>query len=235
MEKEKKGKKKIIKIVIAILISIAVIIGAFFLIKSILINVQNGKEESKIAQINSQELQEKIIKEIEKNEKINIRAEEFKTTIGTSKMVNSDMLDFNVSIFEADNNINETDEMVYAFYERDKAVDNGYSCICLPLFMIDSNDDGSLKRMIFLPSFNGGIGNEVKSTIENVLKSEYDVNMRQHYLYDAKLFHFTGNFYGEELKRLFLSKVYGADVWGTANYEIDEYIYFDAFGLNVNK
>ncbi len=229
-----KDKRKIIKIVIAILISVAVIIGLFFLIKFISISVQNRKEENKLAQINSQELQEKIIKEIEKNEKINIKTEKFKTTIGTKKMINSDMLDFLVIPFESDNELNETDEVVYAFYEGNETVDDGTSYISLPLFMIDSNDDGSLKRILFLPSFNGGLGNEVTKTIENVLKSEYDINMSRYRIRDAKLMFNVANFHGDELKRLFLTELFGGEVKEWA-YEVDKHIYFDAFGLNANK
>lgn len=235
MEKEKK-KGKTIKIIVAIIIAIVVIIGALFLIKAVSQNIKVKQEENKIAQINSEDLQKKIIKEMDKNEKINIETEKIKTTIGTKKMINSDMLDFLVIPFECDNelNDNETDKVVYAFYEGSKTVDNGSSYISLPLFMIDSNDDGSLKRILFLPSFNGGLGVEVTKAIENVLKSEYDINMSQYRRRDAKLMFNVANFHGNELKRLFLTELFGEEVKEWA-YEVDQNIYFDAFEPNIHN
>lgn len=240
---KKKDKKKIIKIVIAILISIVVIIGSFFLIKFISINAQNRKEENKIAQINSKELQEKIIKEIEKNEKINIKTGAFKTTIGTSKMINSEMLDFMVGVFEADNNLSETDEMVYAFYEgNEEVVEEENSCIYIPLFRIEANEDGSLKRIIFNAKFDYGYGVEVRNIINNVLKAEYDIDMyggkygSKNYKIGVETVRISTFDKNGELTNRLLAILEGRGRFRFPETpEMSSYIEMNAFGLNINK
>lgn len=168
-------KKKTIKIIIGIIVAIAVIVGGIFAFQFISTNMKIKKTEEKLSQINVEELQGKLIKELEKS-KFNVNTSNVSTKICSweeaGKSGDND-LPFTMAI-----------ELFYSVNKQDNPYEKGISAyitsnskeiVAIPLFKIESDNSGKFKKIIYtekaLKEYN------VTDSIKKVLKDDYGIDM----------------------------------------------------------
>lgn len=140
------------KIIVIIVVAIAVIVGGIFAFQFISTNSKVKETEKKLGQINAEELQEKLIKELESTSLKN-------STYTTEFLKNKN----GFVVFEITN-----------VYENRKMF------IEIPCFKIESNSNGNFKRITYL-DFGQEIGDIVNDVVEKVFKDEYNININSDY------------------------------------------------------
>lgn len=247
VKKDKKKTLKMIKIIITVIIAIAVIVGAIFLIKEISDNIKIKQEENKLQQINSEELQEKIIKKLEAD----YRFITPRTIIGNQNMINNELFDFAMIFFVDENkNIENPENFVFAFHEGKKGNNYDEDCqLAVPLFKIESDENGKFKNIIFNVS-DDWYGSAIANIIRDVFETEYGIDTKrlgwlyadysafnkQDYILGAETVTFVSYYdtdTGQLLNRV-LAQIEGKSKLSETP-EISKFIKMDAFGVNINK
>lgn len=137
--------KNIFKIIIAIIIVVAI---AVVVIGVVLPMLQFNQMKDKLSQINAEELETKLIAELEKS----------KFNIGTVKGIKR------VEIKKVDGYIN-----VVVNAERD------FDAIFIPVLKVDSDNSGNFKGIEYIPYFDFGEYIDIDTIIFNVLENEFNV------------------------------------------------------------
>lgn len=140
--------KKALKIIIAVIVVVAVIIGGIFAYKFIKLNIIRKE----LSQINAEELETKLIKELEKSRFIieNVNGIE------------------SVKIQKADGYVN-----VMVSGNKDRFLDY----VRIPILKIDSDDNGKFQGVEYVPRFYYGKIIDIHSMIFNVLENEFNVKV----------------------------------------------------------
>lgn len=144
-------KKNVIKIIIGIIVAIAVIVGGIFAFKFISTNMKIKEAEEKLSQINVEELQTKLIKELESTP-LNRNDNSYSTEFVKNKN------GFVVA------NIVFTNER-----------ENFSATVKIPCFKIESYSNGKFKSITYWE--NDELLETVKEKIEKVFASEYGVDL----------------------------------------------------------
>lgn len=139
--------KKALKIIIAVIVIIAVIIGGIFAYKFIKLN----RIRKELSQINAEELETKLIKELEKS----------RFNIESVNGIES------VKIQKAD------DGYVNVMVSGDK--DRFLDYVRIPILKIDSDDNGKFQGVEYVPVFYYGKIIHIQSMIFDVLENEFNV------------------------------------------------------------
>lgn len=177
-------KKKIITILIALIVLILIIILGILAIPSIKIK----SASKKLSNINTQELQQKIIERLEKSP-LNVNNEttktEFRTLDGTKTELEK-IIEMGYEVADAYNNnvLNNGkkedrpyEEFISAYiYNKEK---NSIG-VAIPCFFIESDDNGNVKRIEYWDDYNDCmfIGAIIQQEIENVLKMDYNIDTK---------------------------------------------------------
>ena len=151
-----KIKKNVIKFVVIIILLIILTIGGIFLSQFISANSKIKVAKENLQQIKVEELEEKIIKELEKSE-LNINTSNGNQVVMTQFTDNKD--EFVTAIITITNRNN-----IY----------NGEG-VAIPCFKIESDKNGNFKNITYLE--NGYLENVVSEVIRNVFKNEYNVDI----------------------------------------------------------
>lgn len=166
--------KKALKIIIAIIVIVAVIVGGIFAYKFISTNIAIKNTEKKLSQINAEEFETKLIKELEKT-KLNVNTSNISTKICSweeiSKSKENEMFVMGAEIFYGANKQDNPYEKSISAYITSKSKET----IAIPLFRIESDNSGKFKKIIYTErALKESI---VPSVIEKVLKDEYGIDM----------------------------------------------------------
>lgn len=184
IKKTKKDKKKIIKILVAVIVSIIIIVLGILSVP----NIKIKSAAKKLSNINTQELQLKIIKRLEKSP-LNINngttKTEFRTLDGTKteleKIMEIGYETADVYNNEVLNNGKKVDRPYNTFisaYIYNKEKDS--IGVAIPCFSIQSDDSGNVKSIEYWDYYNDSnfIGAIIRQEIENVLKMEYNIDTK---------------------------------------------------------
>lgn len=166
--------KKAFKIIIAVIVVVAIIIGGIFAYKFISTNMKIKETEEKLSQINAEELEEKLIKELENN-KLNVNTSNISTKICSWEEITeskeNDIPVMAIELFYATNKRDNPYEKSISAY----ITSNSKEIVAIPLFKIESDNSGRFKKIIYtekaLKEYN------MTDTIKKVLKNEYDIDM----------------------------------------------------------
>lgn len=166
--------KKALKIIIAIIVVVAVIVGGIFAYKFISTSMEIKTTEEKLSQINAEELKEKLIKELENN-KLNVNTSNISTKICSweeiTKSKENDIPVMAIELFYATNKQDNPYEKSISAY----ITSNSKEIVAIPLFKIESDNSGKFKKIIYtekaLKEYN------VTDSIKKVLKNEYGIDM----------------------------------------------------------
>ncbi len=147
-------KKKTIKIIVGIIVAIAVIVGGIFAFQFISTNMKIKDTEEKLSQINAEELQSKLIKELESTS-LNVQVN------NGNQFVITEFVDNGKGYISAS-----------ICLVRGKNID----VVGIPCFHIERDNNGKFKNITYLE--NGfEIENIVGNAVRKVFKNEYDVNI----------------------------------------------------------
>ena len=166
-------KKRTIKIIVGVMITIAVIVGAVFAFQIISKNMKIKDTEEKLSQINAEEFESKLISEL-KQSKFNINTSNLSTEIcNWNDLENTkqcEMAVTTIEIFYGANKMNNPyEDNVSAYITSNK----GFAAI--PLFKIEKDNNGNFKNIVYSERiFHSSI---VKEAIEKVLKDCYGIDM----------------------------------------------------------
>lgn len=178
-------KKKIIKILIALITVVIIVIG-IFVAPIISTNIKIKNTENKLSQIKAKDFENELIEEFKKSP-LNINNDTIKTTFGTLDSIdNNASLEMKASIGFSKMNGEEyykskyedLENFVYAYILEYKSnqIEN---YIVLPLFKIESDSNGNFKKITYisisslvhnLTSFNYDV-------LQKVLKNKYNIEM----------------------------------------------------------
>lgn len=168
--------KKAFKIIIAVIVIVAIIIGGIFAYKFISTNMKIKETEEKLSQINAEELETKLIKELEKSN-FNVNTSHISTKICSWKEAGKsgdNDLPFTMAIelfYSANKQDNPYEKSISAYITS-----NSKEIIAIPLFKIESDNNGKFKKIIYtemaLKEYY-----TVTDTIKKVLKDDYDIDM----------------------------------------------------------
>lgn len=174
-------KKRTIKIIVGVIVAIAVIVGAVFAFQTISTNIKIKDTENKLSQINAEELETKIIKELE-NTDLNVNSPTSKTEFrkldsNKSKFDSYIKMYYELSqkYFGTEMKTNEEvmTEYISAFITNSK--EHG---VAIPCFKIESDNNGKFKNINYLESGPGDrIETIVKNAVEKVFKNEYGIEI----------------------------------------------------------
>lgn len=178
-----KIKKKTIKILIALIVAIAIILVGVLLAPVINTNIKIKNTEIKLGQINAKEFENKIIEEI-KNTPLNINNDTIKTSFGTLDTIDNiastgmetyiDLLTMQGEEYYK-TEYEDLKNFIYAYileYKSNK-VEN---YIVVPLFKIDSDNNGNIKKIIYATdAAKTPITSFTADTFMKVLKNEYNI------------------------------------------------------------
>lgn len=173
--KIKRNTIKIITIIIAILLIIvvsAVIIGA------IIPNIKRNQIRNKLSQINVEELETKMIEELEETP-LNINTSEFNTTIGTlNKVEESNKGKNNLfggvkANYELSGNLNTFKSYISAYI-----IGQNNELIIIPCFKIESDSNGNFKSIKCKTS---QISHEVPDIFIKVLEKDFGIKLEGKY------------------------------------------------------
>lgn len=167
--------KKALKIIIAVIVVVALVVGGIFAYKFISTGMAIKNTEEKLSQINAKELETKLIKELEKS-KLNVNTSNVSTKICTweeiSKSKENEMFVMGAEIFYGANKQDNPYEKSISAY----ITSNSKETVAIPLFRIESDSNGNFKKIIYtemaLKEYY-----TVTDTIKKVLKDDYDINM----------------------------------------------------------
>lgn len=166
--------KKVLKIIIAIIVVVALVVGGIFAYKFISTGMAIKNTEEKLSQINAKELETKLIKELEKS-KLNVNTSNVSTKICSweeiSKSKENEMFVIGAEIFYGANKQDNPYEKSISAY----ITSNSKETVAIPLFRIESDSNGNFKKIIYTErALKESI---VPSVIEKVLKDEYGIDM----------------------------------------------------------
>lgn len=167
--------KKVLKIIIAIIVVVALVVGGIFAFQFISTNMKIKETEEKLSQINAEELETKLIKELEKS-KLNVNTSNVSTKICSweeiSKSKENEMFVIGAEIFYGANKQDNPYEKSISAY----ITSNSKETVAIPLFRIESDSNGNFKKIIYtemaLKEYY-----TVTDTIKKVLKDEYGIDM----------------------------------------------------------
>ena len=143
-------KKKTIKIISAIIIVLLIIVVSAVIIGVVLPRKTENQIRETLSQINAEELQEKMIKELEKSS-LNINTEEITTTIGTLDDAenNNKYIKNNINLlsgvkanYELSHNLD-----IFKNYISAYIIGKNNEVIVIPCFKIESDTDGNFKSI----------------------------------------------------------------------------------------
>lgn len=175
--KIKRNTMKIISIIISILLIIAV---SVIIISVVIPNIKKNQIRNKLSQIDVEELQTKMIEELE-NTSLNINTDEFNTIIGTFDKVeesykgeNADKIFLGVkAIYELTNNLDNFKSYVSAYI-----IGQNNELIIIPCFKIESDSNGNFKS---IKCKHSGISHEVEDIFINILEKEFGIKLEGKY------------------------------------------------------
>lgn len=151
-----KIKKNAIKIVVIVILVIIFIVGGIFLSQFISTDRKINVAENNLEQIKVEELEEKIIKELE-NSELNINTSNGNQVVMTQFTDNND--GFVTAIIMAVNRNN--------IYNGDG--------LSIPCFKIESDENGNFKNITYLE--NGDLEDVVAEAVSKVFKRDYNVDI----------------------------------------------------------
>lgn len=178
-------KKKSIIIGIVVMFIIAVIAIGIVISKSLINNSNIKKIEEKLSEINSNELQSKLIEELEETP-LNVNTPSITTTFGNNliEIMNGRYSNNKAPIYYYDmmfyNNKNEEDYVFAIYFDKN----NNETSLSIPCFKIESDSNGNFKNIIS-PVTNGGsfaVGKNVWTAFTNVLENEYNIDISNYSL-----------------------------------------------------
>lgn len=173
-------KKKSIKVIISIIAVLLIIAIIALIVGVVLPNVKRNQIKNKLSQINAEDLQEKMIQEIEKTE-LNINTEKLSTTIGTFEMAeksnetkNIDKLFANAELYYAlTGNTNDFKNYVFAYI-----IGEDNELVIIPCFKIESDSNGNFKSIKCKWS---KISHKVTNIFLDVLEKDYGIKLEGKY------------------------------------------------------
>lgn len=174
-----KVKKKTIKIIVAIIATIAVVALGILLTQIITTEINIKQTESKLREIDAEELQIKLIEELD-NTKLNIN-------INGSNVNNM----YIITTFDEGVNFENYITAQIICWKNGKIV----SGIEMPCFKIISDSNGKFKNIEYTEDFFGKY--IIGDTVAKVFKDNYDIELTKSW----GLFNFDGNFNGKYNKR----------------------------------
>lgn len=218
----KKGTIKIIVISsVTVIVAVALIVGIIFGIK---IKRKNDMKE-KINQINAQELQEELIKELEKSP-ININNPSVKTRfkvavedpnveISDDKIIvgdNADLLNSGMSIsYSFTEDPPRYVGYITAFITYEPNTKSSLKGVAIPCFKIESNSNGKFKNIIFAYKDDFGIADTVYNILKNLLKEKYDVDITvleyDDYIVDSRGIYYTDKEFAVDIIKTISDKI----------------------------
>lgn len=143
-----KVNKKTFKLVIGIILAIVLVVVGIVVANVVSTNMKISNTQNKLSQINAEDLETKLIEELNKT-KFNIGA------VSGIKSVNIKEIDGYVSVF-----VNG---------------EGNFDFVSIPVFKIDSDNSGNFKGIEYIPVFYFGEYIDIESIIFNVLENEYDM------------------------------------------------------------
>ena len=170
-QKPNKTKRKSLKIIIAIIVVIAIFVIGLIFKKPISNYMLINDTEKKIGQINAEELENQIIKELE-NTPLNINTSGYKTTFEICNKDKNSKLSATVganSIFYGPSE-NYFENFICAVISNDTE-----QLMIFPCFRITSNDSNKVENIQYISYDNLGISNNIHNTITNILKNKYGI------------------------------------------------------------
>ncbi len=173
--KIKRNTIKIISIIIAILLIVAVIV---VIIGGVMPNIKRNQIRNKLSQINVEELETKMIEELEKTP-LNINTSEFNTTIGTlDKVEESNKGKNNLfggvkANYELSGNLNTFKSYISAYI-----IGQNNELIIIPCFKIESDSNGNFKSIKCKTS---QISHEVPNIFIKVLEKDFGIKLEGKY------------------------------------------------------
>lgn len=178
VKKDKKKKGKAIKIIVSIILVIAVIVCGIIIKNIMEPKILISQTEKKVSQIDAEELQNKLISELE-NSSLNVNTSLISTTfdIYDKNDKNSNWI-VAMSILEGFNGYRYGrsedifDGFVFVKIEE-KSKNNAFY---YPCFKITSNDIGKIKNIEYVCNDAYNISDIIENTINNVLKEQYNIN-----------------------------------------------------------
>ena len=152
-----KIKKKTLKIVGIVIGIIIIIIGLFFLIQTISTNMKISETEEKLSQINAEELNSKLIEELEK------------TDLNVDLTLDTMFVD---TIFsEGEDELEGFTVMSIIAFKNNNVIGG----IEIPCFKIESDSNGNFKNIEYV--YNRPLDtNIIAKTIRNVFKDTYNID-----------------------------------------------------------
>lgn len=161
-------KKRTIKIIVGVIVAIALIVGIIFAFKAISTNIKIKDTESKLSKINAEELQTKLIKELE------------------NTPLNKNDYTYNTEFLE------NTDGVVVAKIVFNDKSSNETESVTIPCFQIDSYSNGNFKSITYWEMDE--LLKSVNNKIEETFKNDYDINIiiKDDSMYNSH-FRTTGN------------------------------------------
>lgn len=173
--KIKRNTIKIISIIIAILLIVAV---SAVIIGAIMPNIKRNQIKNKLSQINVEELETKMIAELEKTP-LNINTSEFNTTIGTLDKVEesnkgkNNLLGGVKANYELSGNLNTFKSYISAYI-----IGQNNELIIIPCFKIESDSNGNFKSIKCKTS---QISHEVPNIFIKVLEKDFGIKLEGKY------------------------------------------------------
>lgn len=173
--KIKRNTIKIISIIIAILLIVAV---SAVIIGVVMPNIKRNQIRNKLSQINVEELETKIIEELEKTP-LNINTSEFNTTIGTlDKVEESNKGKNNLfggvkANYELSGNLNTFKNYISAYI-----IGQNNELVIIPCFKIESDSNGNFKSIKCKTS---QISHEVPNIFIKVLEKDFGIKLEGKY------------------------------------------------------
>ena len=168
--------KKALKIIIAIIVVVALVIGGIFAYKFISTNMAIKTTEEKLSQINAEELKEKLIKELEST-KLNVNTSSLKTTFETYDL--NDKSEMGNLILMWSKYYAPSEDFFNGFVFANISNNNlgNDKSFLFPCFKIESDIDGKVKNIQYTFRDNYWIANDIiVKSIDKVLKEQYGIN-----------------------------------------------------------
>lgn len=176
--KIKRNTIKIISIIIAILLIVAV---SAVIIGAVIPNIKRNQTKNKLSQINVEELQIKMIEELEKTP-LNINTNELNTTFGTLEEVEESSREKNINQYifsgvkanyELSGNLDSFKSYISAYI-----IGQNNELIIIPCFKIESDSNGNFKSIKCKTS---QISHEVPDIFIKVLEKDFGIKLEGKY------------------------------------------------------
>lgn len=171
-----KVKKKsfiIVMIILAIIILISVMIGIVIPI------IQKSQIKNNLSKINATDFENKIIERL-KDSKLNVNTSTLSTEIGTYEEISKNAND-NLKLRLSSIGLLYEMEQKEELYKDYVSAFVGESVVIIPLFRIEKDSNGNFKSIEYVES---QLGVSVETIIFDVLKEEYNINIKSKYKSD---------------------------------------------------